>query len=186
MNNEVIKAKVTEVKKLLEDVPSEKLCMLVRELEKAWDKLEQEAQEPWPKVGDEVTIVDLLGETVTQIYLHTLFFEHQLKIGNCHRTPEQALSHKEYITSPRVRARELVELLPGFDPKGRNAIFYDIDYGVKTIELVASLYGGISFTSHKAAMSAITNHEPLIKVALGVIVGDEAERIVREYVGRGE
>jgi len=159
----------------------------LKELKEEVEELKQKGpeQEPWPKVGDEVTIVNFLGETDTQTYLHTPFFEHQLKIGNCHRTEEQALRHKEYITSPRVRARELVEMCDGFDPCG-NAYILVIDSEVvlNRMTLDSAMYGGLQFKAGGYATDAVLMlGEPLIKVALGVIVGEEAEHIVRETMG---
>jgi len=180
MSNET---KIKELENKIERFES-LLNVELKELKEEVEELKQ--KETWPKVGDEITIVNLCGYCSLQIYSPTPFYEYQLKTGNCHRTEEQALRHKEYITSPRVRARELVESLDGFNSDGEVTVFIAVSGDELQTTSAYNPCGGIAFESWNDANNGIIDSGNLIKVALGAIVGEEAERIVREYVGRGE
>jgi len=181
MSNET---KIKELKNKIERFES-LLNVELKELKEEVEALKQ--KEPWPRVGDDVTIVNLYGDCSLQIYSPTPFYKYQLETGNCHRTKEQALRHKEYITSPRVRARELVELCEGFDKDGIWRIWeFEGELIIQEMR-PGGVSGALDFDTKENAYKALrTLGSKLIKVALGVIVGEEAEHIVREYVGRGE
>lgn len=180
----------TEIKELENKIErfESLLNVELKELKEEVEELKQKGQEqePWPRVGDDVTIVNLYGDCSPQIYSPTPFYEYQLETGNCHRTEKQALRHKEYITSPRVRARELVERCEGFNSNGEVTVFVAVSGDELQVTSAYNPCGGIAFESWNDANNRIIDSGNLIKVALGVIVGEEAERIVREYVGRGE
>jgi len=185
MSNET---KIKELESKIERFES-LLNVEVKELKEEVEALKQ--KEPWPKVDDHYYCYNAAGMIGQPTYDDDNVDHFNKATGNCHRTKEQAIRHKEYITSPRVRARELVEMCEGFDPAGSYSVESAIAVQRDPRELyvataIAGYYhGGLSFTNKYQAEGAILYHGDICKVALGVIVGEEAERIVREYVGRG-
>jgi len=181
----------------LEEI-EKKLCILRDEFDEYKTQLKEVEQEQWPKVGDEYYSSGMLGARKS-VFHYDEASKYDLTSGNCHRTKEQAIRHKEYITSPRVRARELVEMRDGFDQKGGFSIWTNKDGVLHISEAECFVDGAVRFTSKQKAVIAVNENEPLIKVALGVIVDEvEAERIIclavskenylpeNEYVGSGE
>jgi len=141
--------------------------------------------EVWPKKGDEYWHVDGYGDIYVSPFCDDDIDQYSLSTNNCHRTKKAAEAHRAYQMDPRVRARELVELCEGFDVVGCEEIMAEEDKVLIPKHLRLTRYWGSPRFKSGYAQAAIDKlGEPLIKVALGLIIGDEAEAIVREAVGR--
>jgi len=171
---------------------SDKMNQL-QELEEQYKKLGVEIEklkastveaEVWPKNGDEWFSTLSNGTIARNVWGNDDQYDwYYLSTNNCHRTKEAAEAHRAYQMSPRVRARELVELCEGFDVVGCEEIMAEEDkvWVSKHLSLIR-YWGSPRFKSGYAQADIDKLGEPLIKVALGLIVGDEAEAIVREAV----
>jgi len=158
----------------------EELANLRAEVEAEEDKLEV-----WPKEGDEYWRVTVDGYIRNTVFNDAAFDRHNLSTNNCRRTKEAAEAHRAYQVDPRVRARELVELCEGFDVFGKEELMAEGDkvWVSKHLSLTRS-WGSPRFKSGYAQAAIDKLGEDLIKVALGLIVGDEAEEIVREAISK--
>lgn len=158
------------------------LLQLIKGNEQA---LKAKQDEEWPNVGDEYFIAVDNEEAYKIRCSNDAYDNYNLETGNCHRTEEGAEAYRKWLTDPRTQARRMVEMCEGFDAEGDRYIGIDRSTNRVFHTGWECRYGGLSFLTAKHAQTAIDKlGEDLIKVALGVIAGDEAREIVMRAMRR--
>lgn len=112
-----------------------------------------------------------VGNTAEVRFDNDEYGQMQLKIGNVHRTKEEAEAYGAWLQSPVTQARRRLEMLHGYDLCGPSFVFYDyVDNELIRWRSTDTNYGGVGFKTAEQRDYAMKHHEAdLMMVLMGEV-----------------